>query len=57
MAREISTPGVSIDLGLDPRDPWAVIPPQEKAKLQESLAEMARVRRVAFDSLRNLPLP
>lgn len=39
-----------IDLGLDPRDPWAVIPPERRARLREELAELARARRKALES-------
>ncbi len=48
---------IPIDLGLNPQDPWAVIPPERKTELQASLAKMAHIRRVAFDRSRHLPMP
>ncbi len=47
----------NIDLGLDPRDPWAFIPAERRDDLQASLVEMARIRRQALDNSKHLPLP
>ncbi len=51
------TPGTPIDLGLNPQDPWAVIPADRRERLFQDLKTIARVRREAEVQSRQLPMP
>lgn len=46
-----------IDLGLNPRDPWGVMPPEIRVGLAKDLKIIADNRRRVEVSSRELPMP
>lgn len=51
------TSATQVDIGLDPRDPLAIIPPERRGPLRNALTALARSRREAEDRSREIPMP
>ncbi|MBI2195715.1 MAG: hypothetical protein HYU48_01565 [Candidatus Levybacteria bacterium] len=45
------------ELGIDPRNAWAIIPLDRQEGLRQALFNIARTRIEALNSSRHLPLP